>query len=571
MKKRIPSKTSNYADLINENGFYVDKTRFIELFERINDKYLFFLRPRRFGKSLFISTLEHYYGKQFRDRFEDLFGEYYIGQPQNVTPLRNSYMILKFDFSGLETQEESSVQRSFNIRISKSVNEFVANYGGFETDLIDKYESELTPGDYLSKFLSSVSTKIRDSKIFVLIDEYDHFTNELFAFNPNHFKEIVSQNGWVRKFYEVIKQFAGDGIIDRFFASGVTPIILDSMTSGFNIAKNITTDYAFNKLAGFTESEVVNLINGTLDDDYEFDMGSLISEIRSWYNGSKFAIDAEEKLYNPQMLLNFLGYLSLHRKYPSTMYDSSVSSDYSKIRKQLNLVGSSESNEVLKEIIENERIQGGITVQYNFEKQLTRTELISLLFYNGMLTIDSGEGKIIDYVVPNYVIKTMYWDLLREQVLSEEIGIFRETEILEIFKEMRFEGKIDKLMNYLNELLQKIVTNRDLIRFTEANLKMLMLPILSFSDIYKIDSEIEINRKYLDLLLTLQPEYKGNYSFLFELKYVKQAESDKYEDYKANGIEQLQNYLNLKNLTKNKNLKAFLIIFLNDKGEAIEV
>lgn len=571
MKKRIPSKASNYADLINENGFYVDKTPFIELFERINDKYLFFLRPRRFGKSLLISTLEHYYGKQFSDKFEVLFGEYHIGQSQNTTSLRNSYMILKFDFSGLETQEESSIQRSFNIRISKSVNEFVANYGGFETELIDKYELELTPGDYLSKFLSSVSTKIRDSKIFVLIDEYDHFTNELFAFNTNHFKEIVSQNGWVRKFYEVIKQFAGDGIIDRFFATGVTPITLDSMTSGFNIAKNITTDYSFHRMAGFTEKEVVSLINGTVGDDYEFNMEGLIRDIRNWYNGSKFAIDAEEKLYNPQMVINFLGHLSLHGKYPSTMYDPSVSSDYSKIRKQLNLVGMTGSDEVLKEIIENEKIQGGITVQYNFEKQLTRTELISLLFYNGMLTIDSGEGKIIDYVVPNYVIKTMYWDLLREQVLAEEIGIFRETEILAIFKEMRFEGKIDKLMIYLNELLQKIVTNRDLIRFTEANLKMLMLPILSFSDIYKIDSEIEINRKYLDLLLTLQPVYKGKYSFLFELKYVKQAESDKYEDYKIKGIEQVQNYLKLKNLNKNKNLKAFLIIFLNDKGEAIEV
>lgn len=571
MKKRIPSKTSNFADLIQENGYYVDKTAFIKQLEAISDKYLFYLRPRRFGKSLLVSMLEHYYGIQYKESFSTLFGNYYIGKEENTTSLRNRYYILSLNFSGIMTEVEDSIYSNFSKEVSTQVQKFLEIYKLFPNEKNKEILKETGAIDLLRSFFTAVSTLPREVKIFILIDEYDHFTNELFAFKPGHFKEIVSQNGWVRKFYEVIKRFTGEGIIDRFFATGVTPVTLDSMTSGFNIARDITTDPFFHNMTGFTENEVVEVINGTLNDNLRFDLDILIEDIRSWYNGSKFSVKADQKLYNPQLVLNFLGFFDAHSEYPVSMYDPSVSSDYTKIRKQLELLDTSESDEILREIVENEKIQGGLTAQFNFEKTFTRTELISFLFYNGMLTIHSGEGKIIDYVVPNYVIKTMYWDLIRERFLINEIGIFKETDILEIFKEMRFEGKVNKLMAYLNELLKKIVSNRDLIRFTEANLKMLMLPVLSFSDIYKINSEIEINRKYLDLLLTLQPEYKGRFSFLFELKYVKKSEEVRYEEIKKTGQSQLKNYLKSNGLHKNSELKAFLIIFLNDEGEAIEV
>lgn len=252
------------------------------------------------------------------------------------------------------------------------------------------------------------------------------------------------------------------------------------------------------------------------------------------------------------------------------MYDPSVSSDYSKIKKQLGILKPKESYNVITEIIENERICDELTQQFDFESGLERKDLISLLFYNGLLTMESGEGKLVTFVIPNYVSKIMYWEFIRKQLVEENIARLGFVELMPILDEMRFEGRVSKLIGYTSEIINSL-SNRDLNGFRELNLKSILVTILSFSQIYRINSEFEINRKYVDLLLELQPDYKGKYSFILELKYLKQNEAEKYEEIKRNGIEQLQSYLKLKKLNKDDNLKAWLILFLNDKGEAIEV
>lgn len=569
MKKRI-YLTSDYETLIKNDGYYVDKTRFIPLLENYSNPNVFFLRPRRFGKSLLLSVLEHYYGIQYREDFDELFGAYYIGQPDQSTALKNTYHIFRFDFSGIDTENVDNLLSAFNNKVTGSIKIFAANYGFFSETELDSIFNQRTPADILSNFFPSLIFKGFSGKIFILIDEYDHFTNELLSFNIDHFREIVSQNGWVRKFYEVIKQFIGEGLIGRFFATGVTPVTLDSMTSGFNIAKNITTDPVYHNMAGFTEDEVKRLIEAVSGEEPQFDPEKISDDIREWYNGSKFSIDAGERLYNPQMLLNFLNYLFNHGKYPSDMYDPSVSSDYSKIKKQLGILKREESYNVITEIIENERICDELTQQYDFETGLERKDLISLLFYNGLLTMESGEGKLVSFVIPNYVSKIMYWDFIRKLMVEENVAGLGFVELMPILDEMRFEGRVSKLIDYTSAIINTL-SNRDLSGFRELNLKSILVTILSFSQIYRINSEFEINRKYVDLLLELQPDYKGKYSFILELKYLKRDESEKYEEIKRNGIEQLQNYLKIENLNKKENMKAWLILFLNDKGEAIEV
>lgn len=570
MKKRLPSKTSNFATLINENAFYVDKTAFIRELESISDKNLFFLRPRRFGKSLLLSMLGHYYGIQYKERFDHLFGNYFIGSEENQTPLRNSYHVLNFNFSGIKTDKVDEVFLHFTSEISGAVRLFITKYNLFtdaETDdIFDHYDAN----SILRKLFFKLQGLHPEIKVYIFIDEYDHFANELFAFSRDHFSEIVSQNGWMRKFFEVIKQFMGEGIIDRFFATGVTPVTLDSMTSGFNVSKNITLDARFHNMAGFSEEEVRNLISGTSNDKIMLGMDSLLDDIREWYNGSKFSVESQQKLYNPQILINFLDYFYAFGKYPAEMYDPSVSSDYLKIKNQLSILRPQEANEVISEIIENEKITDRITLQYNLESRFSRTDLISLLFYNGLLTINDAEGSIMEYGIPNYVVKTMYWEFLRQSLVEENLGRFNTDDLMEIFDEMRFEGKVEKLVSYISDLMDKI-SNRDLIGFRESNLKMLFLPVLNFANIYKINSETEINRKYVDLLLKLQPEYRGKYSFILELKYIKKSESENYNSVRSEGIEQLAKYLSLKNLDKHKNLKAFLILFLNNKSAIFEV
>ncbi len=570
MKKRLPSLSSNFATIIEDGGYYVDKTHFIQILEEYNHKVLFFLRPRRFGKSLFLSMLEYYYGIEHKEKFEALFGSYFIGQPGNTTPLRNSYHILNFNFSGMMTTDTMDIFASFTKEVSTQVRRFLETYNFFDEKRINDILRENSAIDIMRNLFSSLNAMEAKPKVYILIDEYDHFTNELLAFKTSQFKNIVAQNGWVRKFYEVIKQYTGEGLIDRFIATGVTPVTLDSLTSGFNIAKNITLDPRFHNIAGFTEEEVRLLILGTIFEEGKFDIEQVIIDIRDWYNGSRFSVGTDQKLYNPQLLINFLSSLHYEGKYPADMYDPTVSSDYSKIKKQINLLDSVESSMIVSEIVEKELISGELTLQYNFEKQFTRFDLISLLFYNGLLTIKEGEGRFIDFTIPNYVTRKMYWEFLKFDLLSEELNAYNEVKFIDIFSEMRHEGKLNKLVDYIS-MLMNIISNRDLRGFKESNLKMLFLPVLSFANIYKIYSELEINRKYIDLFLKLQPEYKGKFSFILELKYLKQDEFAIYDEIKENGIKQLKSYLNLNNLEATINLKAALIIFRNNQGEIVEV
>lgn len=570
MKKRLPSLSSNFATIIEDGGYYVDKTHFIQTLEDFNHKVLFFLRPRRFGKSLFLSMLEYYYGIEHKAKFDALLGSYYIGQKENVTPLRNSYHILNFNFSGIMTDDTDSMYSGFSKEVSTQVRRFMDTYNLFDEARKRDILRDEGAIDILRNLFSAVNSLDEKPRIFILIDEYDHFTNELLAFKTDDFKKLVAQNGWVRKFYEVIKQYVGEGIVDRFVATGVTPVTLDSLTSGFNIARNITLEPRFHSMAGFTEEEVRHLVSGTMDLDGKFDFEQVVLDIRDWYNGSRFSVDTEEKLYNPQLLINFLTSLYYNGKYPSDMYDPSVSSDYSKIKKQMNLISSEESGQIIQEVVEEERISSSLIYQYNFDSRFRREDLISLLFYNGLLTIKDNDGRFIEFAIPNYVTKMMYWDFLKHNFINDELNAYNEVEFMDIFDEMRYEGKLEKLVNYISKLMNTI-SNRDLRGFKESNLKMLFLPVLSFANIYKIYSEMEINRKYIDLYLKLQPDYKGKYSFILELKYLKQDEFPNYEEIKQSGIEQLQNYLRLNNLDTNPSLKAALIIFRNNTGEIVEV
>lgn len=583
MKKRIPSKTANYADLINENGYYVDKTQFIEVLERISDKYLFFLRPRRFGKSLFLSVLEHYYGIQYTDKFDSLFGNYFIGQPGNTTPLKNSYYILRFDFSGIDTEGEKEIMRLFNEKLFIGFREFNSNYKLMTNEQINGITQKGYPSEILGSFLSTLISCNFDSKIYILIDEYDHFTNDLFSFNPDHFKQVVSRNGWVRKFYEVIKQFTGSGLVNRFFATGVTPVTLDSMTSGFNIARNITLDLEFNNLAGFTEPELKELILGTIYDEGKFDINKLLTDMRAWFNGSKFTRRDAERLYNPQLVLSFLSVFQTTMEYPEEITDNNVTSDWKKISNILMKLPQKDRDSIIEEVYINERINSGLATQFNLEMPYTLTDAISILFYNGLLTIEEEKYGIVNFVIPNYVIKNIYWEYLRSVYeLEHKIG-FNLTEMGDIFVQMASKGEISLLVEEVGNIMEPL-RNYDYQNFHESHLKMIVISILSLNKMFIIDSEKEVSTGRVDLLLTKYDPYDSKYQFLLEFKYIKLKDEKlkiktedgktetKYENVKREGITQLKKYLESDHIKSLENLKTYLVIFREKrKGEVIEV
>jgi hypothetical protein len=559
-KKRIPILTSNFATLVAGNGYYVDKTSFIHKMEGLNFPNLFLLRPRRFGKSLHLSMLEYYYGIQHRDRFEELFGEYYIGKPENITPLRNSYYILKFNFSGIKTDDVNEIFKHFTSEIRGAVDLFIKEYNVVsESDREEIYSSN-DANTILRNFLFKIRGSDPGVKIYLLIDEYDHFTNELFAFNTELFKEIVSRNGWVRKFYEVIKQFMGEGIIDRFFATGVTSVTLDSMTSGFNVAQNITLDNKFHEMAGFTENELIDMIKATTYEEGRFDLDAVVADMRLWYNGSRFSPDAKDKLYNPQMVITFLSNFSNNFTYPREMADINVTSDYTKIGKILQFLPKDEFNAIIEDVFTNEEIQEGLTLQYNLERPYSKTDAVSLLFYNGLLTIEKAVFELVTYQIPNYVIKQLYWEFLRYLYERDNSFMYDKKEIGLLVQELAFDGKIDKLIKYAQKVMGTI-SFRDLENFRESNLKMIFMTIIMGTNAFYTTSELETHKGYLDLLIRKTELNPGGHEYLLELKYLKKADKKDYNEIRRKGIEQITNYRNSLTVTKLTKLHAYLILF----------
>ncbi len=567
MKKKIPSLTSNYATLISENAYFVDKTQFIIKLEELNFKNLVFLRPRRFGKSLLLSMLEHYYGIQHKDRFEELFGEYHVGKPGNSTPLRNSYYTLSFNFSGIPTDVESQIREKFDVEVRTALKGFFYRY-----DIGDVTEVEtalgIAGGSELLRVFADLLRKYKmPGKIYLFIDEYDHFTNELFAFNTLHFKEIVSRNGWVRKFYEVIKQLMGEGLIDRFFATGVTPVTLDSMTSGFNVAQNITLDYKFHEIAGFTETELRRMIENTIYEEGKFDIDTVVTDMRSWYNGSKFSKNADQKLYNPQMVITFLSQFSRRYEYPDEMADHNVTSDYKKISNILAPLPPEVSDQIIQEVLETSKISERLTLQYNFELPYTKTEAVSLLFYNGLLTIEGDRFQFYDFVIPNYVIKQMYWEYFRYLFESRHKLQFDSIPLRDSLIEMSDSGKINKLVEYVHSILKNI-SNRDLQKFSEKNIKMIFMTLLMGNNAYFVKSEHENNAGYADLLLIPTKLNPGKDNFLLELKYLKKSSKENLETEKANAIEQVARY-KAELAAEGLDCKTFAIVFVGKAGYTI--
>lgn len=224
----------------------------------------------------------------------------------------------------------------------------------------------------------------------------------------------------------------GEGIIDRFFATGVTPVTLDSMTSGFNVAANISMEENFHQMSGFTEGEVRAMIENTIYKPDQFDVDDVIGHMRLWYNGSKFTPKVDTKLYNPQMVVSFLTKYSQKFEFPDSMADINVTSDYKKIANILRLLPKEDSDEIISTVLDSEKISELLSIQFNFELPFTRVEAISVLYYNGLLTIENAELGLYNFVIPNYVVKQMYWEYFEsiEKVRSiavDEIGVsFRD-------------------------------------------------------------------------------------------------------------------------------------------------
>lgn len=534
--KKIPYGISNYNLFPEENFYYVDKTPYIRKIEE-KGHFLFFIRPRRFGKSLFLSTLHTYYDINWKDRFDLLFKGTQI--QENPTAGKNTYLVLKFDFSAVNP-DISMVEEAFLYHVKDAADFFLSQYREYLDIDINKAKEELNsrqnPSSLLNTFLKYCKGKER--KIFVIIDEYDNFANTIISTaGERQYQEITHGEGFFRSFFNVLKSgTSGPGApISRLFMTGVSPITLDDVTSGFNIAENISLDPGINEMLGFNREEISEMI------EYYSQTGKMshssleLLEIMShWYNHYRFSMDSNGEVFNPVQVMYFLKEYLKTSRLPRDLIDRNIRIDYHKLRHLI----ITDKKKVLKapqalkingnfskltEIIENGSSHSSIEKGFSIEELTNPENFVSLLFYFGLLTITGvdEENKAI-LTIPNQTIKRLYYDYIKETY--DETGVFKLNleKYAVLMKEMAFAGKWQSLVEYIAKRISGSMSLRDLIGREKA-VQAFLNVYLGLSPLYIIHSEKELNKGFADLVLEpFLAQYPAiKYSYLVEIKYIK--------------------------------------------------
>ncbi|MDR0603196.1 MAG: ATP-binding protein [Bacteroidales bacterium] len=518
-RKRIPYGNTNFESIRTENYVYIDKTQYIELLEQEDNKNLFLTRPRKFGKSLFFSMLSNYYDINQADKFEQLFGDLYIGK--HPTPKHNTYMVLKVNFSGLDTTNEEAFTASLSGEIQDNVRGFLNRYKHLfpEGDIYNKQIDIEQPGvASLRKAINAAEAA--GKKMFIIIDEYDHFANDMIAqgtfAGDNLYKHTVRANGIIRDFYETLKKGA-ETVIDRIILTGITPIMLDDITSGFNIANNLSLKKRYNEMLGFTQEEV-----NTLTKETGIDLSMMNINIELLYNGYLFHPDGEHKVYNPTMMLYLLDSISKDGTIENII-DDNLTMDYGRLKQ---LVQHEENRTQLVQIAEDNGIGSDIIHRFSIDKLQDNEYFTSLLFYLGLLTIDKKKGGITYLKIPNYSIRTIYWDYILKitEDYNKKVMINSQEQRIAV-DILACEGNPRPFLDYISQKILSRLSNRDLKNFDEKYIKIVLMCGLFQSKTYLPITEMEVEHGYMDIYMQRRhPLSETPYEWVWEIKYVKKGE-----------------------------------------------
>ncbi len=562
---KTPYGESNFKKIITQDFLYIDKTKYIGMLEQ-SGSYNILLRPRRFGKTLFLSTLRSYYDIRCKEEFDALFGHLTIGQ--KPTPLKNSYQILFMEFSGISIKDEESIERDFAFEVTKRLRIFLNEYQ-YPAEAVRRVEEQSSPASLMKAFFEIV----REAKIYLFIDEYDHFANALLGEDQELFSAIVGKGGFVRAFYEVIKTATMEGIVDRLFITGVTSITLDSMTSGFNIGKNLSFTKEFNQAMGFTHRETEAMIQ-PLVESCGLNRQEMMRTLGDWYNGYRFSSRADEKVFNPDMVLYFLDSFDRDEcRWPEKMLDDNIASDYGKIMRLFGIGDRERNFETLEELIVHGEIIGRHKgkLDLDMHKPFERDDFISLLLYMGFITISGTVLSQLRYVIPNYVIQKLYYDYFRAEIKRRaQIGVSGRA-VEHAVAELALHNNIRPLVEEINSVLA-LFSNRDFMRMDEKHIKAVILTLLYQSEVYFIRSEPEVNKRYPDILLLERKPIEVRYQFLFELKFSKKKDGAKgLESKRVEGIEQIRGYQELADISRLPKLQSYLLLTDGTEIEAVAV
>ena len=543
-RKRIPYGMMNFIDVREDDCYYVDKTHYIPLIENAN-KYFFYIRPRRFGKSLTISMLHHYYNILEADKFEKWYGDLYIGK--HPTPERNSYLIIYLNFAVVNA-ELNSYRQSLDAHCNTEFNFFCDVYAQYLPEGIkeemNKKKGAVEQLDYLYK--ECVKT---NQQIYLFIDEYDHFTNKILS-EPSCLEDYKSETygtSYLRSFFDTVK--AGtDSTIKRCFVTGVSPVTMDDLTSGFNIGTNYSLSPEFNEMTGFNEEEVRAMLDYYATTcQFHHSTDELIEAMKPWYDNYCFAEQSygSTTMYNSNMVLYFVDNYIRNRGYmPRNMVEENIRVDYNKLRMLIRKDKEfAHDASTIQTLVQQGYVTGELKTGFPAETVAEPDNFISLLFYFGMLTISGtleGETKL---TIPNQVVREQLYSYLLDTYNEADLR-FDNWEKGKLASAMAYRGDWKAYFDYIAECLHRYSSQRDKQK-GEAYVHGFTLAMTAQNRFYRPISEQENQEGYADIFMfPLLDIYKDMlHSYIIELKYAKGKDSDeKVEQLRQEAITQANRY-----------------------------
>lgn len=511
--KLVPYGVADFATVIEQNLYYVDKTMFIPELEK-QPRNLFFIRPRRFGKSIFLSMLYSYYDCTQSHKFQSLFGNLWIGQ--HPTPLQGKYQVLFLDFSQI-TGNIDKLETKFNSYLSINLDAFVRQYSEYYQA---EMEEILAQEDFEEKMeLIFKAAKAHQYHLYLIIDEYDNFTNVILnERGENVYHAITHTDGFYR---DVFKKFKGN--FERIFMMGVSPVTLDDVTSGFNIGWNISIKPEFDEMLGFSTTDVVEMFtyykeHGSIPVDSDID--AIVNDMKPWYDNYCFAKQALKKktrMFNCDMVLYYLRNYMDAGCPPEEMIDPNTRTDYGKMKKLLQFDKlDGERKGIIRKIAEEEQIVTQLYESFS-AYQIPKAEIFpSLLFYYGMLTIKGTRGSKLILGIPNNNVRKQYYGYLEEEYQAK--AYVDVNQLTDYYYDMAYDGKWEEGLRFMADAYAKVSSVRDGIE-AERNLQGFFMAYLNLNDYYITAPELELNHGYCDFfLLPDLTHYASQHSYILELK-----------------------------------------------------
>lgn len=537
--KRVPYGVSNFKKIIKFNQYYVDKTMYIPMLEDQPD-YLIFIRPRRFGKSLFLSMLETYYDCNLKDQFKELFGKLWIGS--HPTPLQGEFQVLTLDFSQVGGDIEH-LEENFNSYCGFCFDSFMRRYKEYYGEKVaEQVYAETQSHNKLAIIQKNAAEK--GYPLYLIIDEYDNFTNTVLnELGEEVYHAMTHASGFYRDYFKKFK-----GSFDKIFMMGVSPVTLDDVTSGFNIGWNISTKPKFDKMLGFSTEDVREMFTKYREAEKipaDSDVEAMIEEIKPWYDNYCFAeecLKSDVRVFNCDMVLYYLRNYIDYGCAPKQMIDPNTKTDYNKMKKLLQLdILDGDRKGVINKIAEEGEIVTSLYQTFS-AIEMTKPEVFpSLLFYYGMLTIKRLLGDQLVLGIPNNNVRKQYYTYLLEQYQAQKyIDINRVGTML---TNMAFEGKWEPVLSFISKAYENVSAVRDGIE-AERNLQGFFMAYLYLSSYYIIAPELELSHGFCDFfMLPDLTHYPSKHSYIIELKVLgKQDTEGKAETQWQEAIEQINRY-----------------------------